>query len=321
MLDHASPAEVARQVLRGNALEARQPALETALVGVDVLGVIAADSPLTVAGNKRHLGDAGLGRECLVRLVAVGDEHGILGDDGLEMRADGFRAEVSEDRIGGLAMAIADDQDGIVLVGGKPWFLGFSAAFPGRPADQLARALGRLENERLVRLDDAGHGASLLVLGRRKEAMTPAERGLQMDAGACRCLPETDAVDERAGILKPLLAQPEPCQRRPRQRVEGALACLAHVALKTTGRAPWLEVRRAAMTTRLRRREPRLDQSNDPFARTRRRQRIDERLALNLAEIPQLLDKCRKSWAFMVSPLVICRLSARSLSIQAEQSL
>ena len=41
-LDHAAPAEVARQVLRGDALEAHHPALEAALVGVDVLDVIAA---------------------------------------------------------------------------------------------------------------------------------------------------------------------------------------------------------------------------------------------------------------------------------------
>ena len=58
-LDHAAPAEVARQVLRGDALEAGHPALEAALVGVDVLDVIAADGPLTfrllLAGNRRDM--------------------------------------------------------------------------------------------------------------------------------------------------------------------------------------------------------------------------------------------------------------------------
>jgi len=244
-----------------------------------------------LAGNERHLGDAGLGRERLIRPVAVGDEHGILGHDGLEVRTDRFRTEVSKHRVGGLAMTVADDQNGIVLVGGKSWFLGLSAAFPGRPANKVARALGRLENERLVRLDNAGHGGSLLVLGYRKEAMAPAERSLQMDVGARCCLPQADTIDKCASIIEPLLAQPEPCQRRARQRVEGALARPAHVALETGGRAPWLEVGRAAMTTRRRRREPRLDQSDNLLARARRRQRLDKCFTLNLAEIAQLFDK------------------------------
>ena len=134
-LDHTAPAEVARLVLRGDVLEAHHPALEAALVGVDVLDVIAADGPLTLAGNERHLGDAGLGREHLIRPIAVGDEHGVLGHDGLEVRTDRFRTAVNEHRVGGLAMTVADDQNGIVLVGGKSWFLGLSAAFPGRPAN------------------------------------------------------------------------------------------------------------------------------------------------------------------------------------------
>ena len=136
--NHAVPTEVAGQIFRSDAFEARHPALEAALVGIDVLGVIAADSPLTVAGNERHLSDAGLRGERLIRLVAVSDEHGILGDDGLEMRADRLSAKVGEDRVGGLAMAIADDQDGIVLFRGKSWFLGLAATFPGCPPDKFA---------------------------------------------------------------------------------------------------------------------------------------------------------------------------------------
>ena len=57
--------------------------------------------------------------------------------------------------------------------------------------------------------------------------MAPAEQRLHMDVGARRRLAQADAVDECAGIIEPLLAQPEPCQRRACQRVEGALARLA----------------------------------------------------------------------------------------------
>ena len=73
-------------------------------------------------------------------------------------------------------------------------------------------------------------------------------------------------------------------------RSRGALARPAHVALETGGRAPWLEVGRVAMTTRRRRREPRLDQSDNLLARARRRQRLDKCFTLNLAEIAQLFD-------------------------------
>ena len=48
------------------------------------------------------------------------------------------------------------------------------------------------------------------------------------------------------------------------------------------------------MTTRRRRREPRLDQSDNLLARARRRQRLDKCFTLNLAEIAQLFDKCLK---------------------------
>lgn len=70
-LDHAAPAEVARQIFRSDASEARHPALEAALVGTDVLDVIAADGPLSVTGNERHLGYAGLGQNAkIVRAFA-----------------------------------------------------------------------------------------------------------------------------------------------------------------------------------------------------------------------------------------------------------
>ena len=124
--------------------------------------------------------------------------------------------------------------------------------------------------------------------------MTPAERCLQMNVSARRRLAQADAVNQRAGVVEPLLAQPEPRQRRARQRVEGAFACLAHVALETGGRAPWLEVTRTAMAAGRSRGEPRLDQGDDLTTRACRRQRFNERLALDSAEIAQPLDSCLK---------------------------
>ena len=49
-LNHAPPSEVARQIVRGDALEAAQPVLQSADVGVNILDVIAAVRALALAG-------------------------------------------------------------------------------------------------------------------------------------------------------------------------------------------------------------------------------------------------------------------------------
>ena len=133
-----------RKVLRRHALEAHHPALKAALVGVDVLDVIAADCPLARAGDECHLRDAGSRREHLIGLVAVSHEYGVLGYDGLEVRADRFCAEVCEHRVGGLAVTIPHDQDGVMLVGGKPDFLALPPRFLGARPTSLREPLADL---------------------------------------------------------------------------------------------------------------------------------------------------------------------------------
>ena len=122
--------------------------------------------------------------------------------------------------------------------------------------------------------------------------MTPVERCLQMNVSARRRLAQADAVNQRAGVFEPILAQSEPRQRRTHQPVEGAFACLAHVALETGGRTPWLEFTRTAMAAGRAPGEPHLDQGVDLTTRAYRRQRFDKRLALDSAEMAQPLDKC-----------------------------
>ena len=189
--DHAAPTEVAQQIFLGDTSESR------------------------------HLSYACPRRDSLLRLVAVGDEYVILGDDGLQMRADRLRAEVGDYRVGGLAMAIADDQDGIVLLCGKSWFLGLTATLPGCPSDEFAGAFGRLENECLVRLDDASYGVSFLFCWPLRGNDDTSGTISQMNVSVHCSLAQADAINQRAGVVQPFLAEPQHRQLRARQRFEG----------------------------------------------------------------------------------------------------
>src|SRR5450759_1571953 len=84
-VEGAVPAEIAVQVFRGHALEAAQPALETAVVGIDVLDVVDAGDDADAGGQinraVRHADLAGGGRECP---RAVGAKDGVLAQNGLQ---------------------------------------------------------------------------------------------------------------------------------------------------------------------------------------------------------------------------------------------
>lgn len=117
---------------------------------------------------------------------------------------DRVRAEIGKHRIGGLTVAVAHDQNGIVLVSGEARLLGLSAAFAGRTADQLARAVGRFKDEGFVGFDDAGHRAGLPIFGCGQEAMAPADRPTDFtteERVALTCLPQLAVVIGRRFYL------------------------------------------------------------------------------------------------------------------------
>jgi hypothetical protein len=164
--------------------------------------------------------------------------------------------------------------------------LRFSAALSRRPADQLARPLGRFQDERLVGFDNAGDQRRALVLCRLQKAVTPAEQGLQTHVGALGRLPEADASDQGARLVEPGIAATQLRQRRAGERVEGAAAVLAFVSLEAACLAPATEALRLTVAARRFRREARFDQRDRRVRRSLAGQRRRERRAAPRSDNP-----------------------------------
>ncbi len=101
-----------------------------------------------------------------------------------------------------------------------------------------------------------------------------------MHADAICCLPQAQPVDDRAGVLEPLLPLLQVGQRRTGERVEGPLAGIAHVALHAARHAPPAKGFRPAMAARRRLCELGFNQGNDITGGTSRRQRRHQGVAL-----------------------------------------
>ena len=161
----------------GNAVEARHPTLEPAVVGVDVLDVEGlvdhADAGAEVDGGVGNVG--GLGKAAVDR-GAIGAQHRIGVHEGPEHGRHGRGVGLWQYRVRGARAAVAHDQHGDLLVR-QAALRGRTAALTRR-ARQMALALVGFEEVGLVGLDDPVP-VGRLDLGREgQEAVAPAERGV-----------------------------------------------------------------------------------------------------------------------------------------------
>ena len=106
-LDHATPSEIAREVLRGDAPKWTQPVLEAARVRVDILDVETVDDALAGPRDDLHVLDTARFGEADVGLAAVGHEHGIALDPRLQSGIERAALEVVEDVIAGGLVTVA----------------------------------------------------------------------------------------------------------------------------------------------------------------------------------------------------------------------
>lgn len=131
----APPAEIVGQVLGGDAVEAAEPLLEAAVVGVDVVDV-------QVRRRRRRLsrrghrvewnpGSAGEGGD---RLAAVADEMIARRDDAGEGGPDRSAVDLRQDGVEGRPLPVAGDEDRNVIL--------IKASMPGRSA-AFARRVGK----------------------------------------------------------------------------------------------------------------------------------------------------------------------------------
>jgi hypothetical protein len=153
--ESAAPAKIVGHVLGGDAVEAIEPLLEAAVVGVDVVDVQVRrfGGRLSRRGHSVE-GNAGSAGEGGQRLAAIADEVISRGHNPRQRGGDRGAVIVRQDSVESRALPVASDEDGnVVLIG---------ARMPGRSASltRLARQVGPtafegFENKSLIRLDDS----------------------------------------------------------------------------------------------------------------------------------------------------------------------
>ena len=180
---------------------------------------------------------------------------------------------------------VTHDQHWGVLVR-EPRLRSFSAAFAGFSTLDFASAFLRFEKVRLVGLDNAGDGGSLLVLRQLEEAMPPAERRIEHDAAPFGGLAQTDAIGQRLAIGEPCVAPAQALQRCAGQGRERSAAHVAHVARQRFGLRPRANFGRFAMGTAWRGGEAAINQRNSIIGGGADFDRPDQSLALLLGQAP-----------------------------------
>lgn len=90
-------------------------------------------------------------------------------------------------------------------------------------------------------------GPQSFFISRVEKAMPPAQRGIAMDANLRRRCPYRSGLAQHDDVVKPLLAQPEPRQRRAGQVIECPVALAAAKALAVVGLAMPVQLPARAM--------------------------------------------------------------------------
>ena len=117
----ASPAEVAGQVLGGDAVEATEPLFEAAVIGVDVVDVEVRRFGRRFSGRGHGVErDAGFAGESRDRPAAVADQMVARRDDSGKRGAYGSPVDLRQDGVEGRTLPVAGDEDrNIVLIGSR----------------------------------------------------------------------------------------------------------------------------------------------------------------------------------------------------------
>ena len=154
-LDHATPAQVVVQVLRGDPVEASHPFLQSRMVGVRILDVVdAGQDSDPLAEIHRPMGHTHIaGRQSDGSLSSsVRAKNRIPSQKRSEDRFDLPVVVLRKNRIGGGARPVSHHQDRH-LFPGEPSFGGSAASFPGpswKPAPRPPRRMGAIRPETIL---------------------------------------------------------------------------------------------------------------------------------------------------------------------------
>src|SRR3954453_7790804 len=254
------PAQVAGEVLGGDAAAGAEEALQPRMAIVDGLDVQFAPHPLAGGLVEDLMADAQGGGAGGGAGAAIGDQQSIGADDRLEGRREGGCGNRRQHGAEGCARAVGRPQHrhqfvrqsslgglAAALAGFSIRRIGIRSALLGPLPGPIA--LAAPQDEGLIRLDDA---AQLPGTGfdRFKKAMTPAEGGAHPAAAALGRRLDRTPLGQAGAERQPLFLAMQPGQAGPGQRSEGSTAGLTQIALPSprlaVGHPPGRSTARAA---------------------------------------------------------------------------
>jgi len=228
----ASPAEIVRQIFRGDTMEACHPGLEAGVVTVDTLDMPSAIAAIAMVGGDEEarlhiqfLGDGPVGRITVGAQYSIGTQRwpqrfGQVSGLGAReyLIEDSSSATLQGDYHSNLLRALAG--------------LEFAAAFLRGAGQALALPLEGLRKQGFVGLDHTGHALRLLRIQESQEFVPPPEGLVHREAQALRRLADRQSIRQTSRVLQQLRFGPEPVKGCARQCGEGLAATLAPKPLR-----------------------------------------------------------------------------------------
>src|SRR5271170_6349318 len=153
--DRSAPAQIAREVLGGDAVEAPDPFFESAILVVHVVDVMFWRLWLWVFWSGQHVEfESGASRERGNGRPSIATKVRGRGDHAAQRGRNADGIEPRQDRVQGRTRAVTGDDDRD-LFRRQAAFAGFASPLARRSGKVFALALERFQNECLVRFDDA----------------------------------------------------------------------------------------------------------------------------------------------------------------------
>lgn len=230
-LDHATPAQIVVQILRGYPVEQSHPFLQPRMVGIRVLDVVdARQHPDPLSEIHRPIGHTHIaGRQSDGSLSSsVRAEDRIPGQERSKDRFDLPVVVLRKDRIGGGARPVSHHQDRHLLPG-EPSFGGSAAPFPGPSRKPAPLSLVGFQEPGLVGFDDSVFRPDLEIGGQGQKSVPPQKGGFRVDPTPPGRLPDRLPFAEFLQKEQPAVLVMKTRKGRVRQGTKSALASLAPV--------------------------------------------------------------------------------------------
>ena len=250
-LDHASPAQVVVQILRGHPVEPSHPFLQPRMGGIRVLDmgdtVQHTNSLAQVDRLVSHPHFAG--RQCDGFLSSsIGTEDRIPGQETSEHREGLPMVLLRKDCLGDRARPCPSHQDR-PLFPGEPAFGDPAAPFSGLSRKPAPLPIVRPQEKSLVGFNEAAFLPGLEIGGQGQESMPPGIGGFRVDSAPPGGLPDHLPFGKFLQEEHPAVLVMKTRKRHLRQGTEGALASLAPEALESARLSPWSDLQVMAMGT------------------------------------------------------------------------